>query len=320
MLLLCIMSSPEAAPKPNAGAIVSAEVFMGYEDHAFVRREMIDLARELYFRSLPNAFSMKLGGIPLNGSVPMAYQNFIGTDHHRLSFHGERRPNDAQHDATVALTLHGNHPQSQIFLVSDPFPVEYGQHKTFTVSRYQSKQEPVGLDCDDVCLLLDDYIPNPGRTFSTLADPRRDITFDKIALAMGDSLKAKANSSEVTRSYNSAENRLSEFDLSEQSSGSRLVITEDGKNTKYQLDITAPQYWDNGTLLQTFQYSFDSTEWRGDKQDTRPLDGVHARLKGQRHGQLRGGTPPLAQLSVRHRGVHLHSQRHVRQCLHHGKP
>ncbi|HET8709558.1 MAG TPA: hypothetical protein VFL85_04765 [Candidatus Saccharimonadales bacterium] len=271
------MSSPETGPKAPEGALASAEIFMNYEDHAFVRRETIGLARELYFRSLPNTFSMELGGIDLRGRVPLAYQSFIGTDHHRLSFQAERRPADQPHDAHVALTLHGNYPRSQIFINSDPLPVEYGQHKTFTVTRYQSEQAPVTLDCDDVCLLLDDYIPDAGRTFSSLADPRRDISFDQITLAMGDSLKAIAKTSTVTRSYNATESRLSTLDLSEQTAGSRLVITEKNGRTNYQLDITAPQQWDNGTVLETFRYSFGHTAWRGSNNDPRPLE-AHAKI------------------------------------------
>jgi hypothetical protein len=223
---------------------------------------------------MPSTYAVELGGIALRGTMPLMYRKILGDEHHRASFRAMHRSEDEPGDAHVDIMLHGPSPERQVHLQSDDQPVEFGQHKKFTITHHGAKEPHAQLDCEDVCIMLDDYIPNAGQTFMNLVDPRQANTFDRIALSIGDSLRQKAKQRNVRHSYNSMNSRLSRVGniFYELESGARLSITEENDATTLGLNVTSALDIDNKRIGKMFTYSFDATPWRSKGFDTRPVE------------------------------------------------
>ena len=246
--------NPESRPFIRP-ASVEAPAQLQYEDHNALHHDMLEAA-DLLSRYTPEAFNVQLSGIPLHGTVPLTMQGEVGTNHQHMSFSAGK---DAEHEGGyMRLWLHGRDPYNQPQFISQSEPVEYGRNKLFGMQPYGFEQPVSSMTCDDLCVLLDDLLPDASRRFSSLVDPRSDKTFDVIAAAMSSILAERAKKSQSRRTYTARDNQISFTggDVFDIETTVALDVISNNKDRVCSLTVSSPVQVELGQIEQSVQYSF----------------------------------------------------------------
>jgi hypothetical protein len=216
----------------------------------------------------PDFYDSTLSGVPLDGDVPLYLTSMLGNQYSSLNFRGYKALGDTDN---VEITFRSTMPNHRASLISSADEVEIGRNKPFDVFL---GNVPVSLGqvvCDDVCVVLDDIIPDLTRRFTALTDAPADKDFPLIVTAMASILQEKARNAKVLHGYANDHQGIYIYDapsfgigetsvqtlLLSQSHISFDQKTQRPKKTQVaHLEVNSPMETNDGIVTKSLSYAF----------------------------------------------------------------